>query len=373
MTTSSSERGRCTRISPSAILDDRLEGKDLEWALDHLKGCDVCRDRIEEFRDIVVRVERLPIAPIAPAIVRDAYTWAIPEGLRTDPDLTSGRLDSIRPSADPGQEPIRIELPQWEMPVREEMPPPAPSRGLVDEETRPPLPEPSPAFPLEESLATPVHEVAFDSRRQAATPVAEEPPTDQEPISTDPRHEARVTTMTRVAVGLVAAVCVLLAGLLYADGGLLTAFRSAPSHAPLPSVRNSTTASPAPSPSPSASATPTANVVASLGDGATGERVWRVRLGTLDPAFTRLVFDMQGPGLPTMTVSQPDTGHLVVTFKDATGPGLSTGGVHTMRVARLEPPVQQGSDLVITIDLARPVQPKVFTLTGPARLVLDLY
>ncbi|HLB77939.1 MAG TPA: hypothetical protein VJO72_12975, partial [Candidatus Dormibacteraeota bacterium] len=92
MTTSSSERGRCTRISPSAVLDDRLESKDLEWALDHLKSCDVCRDRVEEFREIVVRVDRLPIASIPPSVLRDAYTWAIPEGLRTDPDLALGPM-----------------------------------------------------------------------------------------------------------------------------------------------------------------------------------------------------------------------------------------------------------------------------------------
>src|SRR5207245_1051803 len=140
MTTSSSERGRCTRISPSAVLDDRLESKDLEWALDHLKSCDVCRDRVEEFREIVVRVDRPP-------------------------------------------------------------------------------------FPLEYARATPVHEVALDSHREEARPIGEETKAEESPpLEPDARREARVATMTRVPVGLVAAACVVLAGLLYVDGGLLTAF-----------------------------------------------------------------------------------------------------------------------------------------------------
>ena len=104
-----------------------------------------------------------------------------------------------------------------------------------------------------------------------------------------------------------------------------------------------------------------------------GGKVFRIRLGTADPRFTRLVFDMNAPGLPAMTITQPDAQHLVVTFKDTTGAGTPVGGLHTVRLAAVEPAVQQGNDLVFTIDLARAVQVKAFTLTGPPRLVLDLY
>ncbi len=82
---------------------------------------------------------------------------------------------------------------------------------------------------------------------------------------------------------------------------------------------------------------------------------------------------MNAQGLPTITITQPDAQHLLVTFKDTTGAGTPTGGLHTARVAGVEPAVQQGNDLVFTVDLARPVQVKAFTLTGPPRLVLDLY
>ena len=360
------------------MLDDRLEGKDLEWAIEHLKGCDACRDRLEEFREIVVRVERLASAPIAPAVLRDAYTWAIPEEMRTDPELAFGALASAAAPVAPQPPSTRFELPYWERPATTQEPPPAaPGRSAVQERPAPAPPPPA-RLPIDDSLATPVHAVMVDSR-QAGPPPARESGVDEDTaIASDSQHEARVSTMTRLAVGLVAAACVLLAGVLYADHGLLTAFRgraASASHSPSASLKSSPGASVAPglSPTPAASTAPTAAVIANLGDGAVGERVWRLRVGTAVPAFTRLVFDMQGPGLPAMTVTQPDTLHLVVTFKDATGPGLATGGIHTVRVAGVEPAVQQGNDLVITVDLARTVQPKVFTLTGPARLVLDLY
>ncbi len=378
MTTLSSERGRCTRISPSAILDDRLEGKDLEWALDHLKSCDTCRDRVEEFREIVVRVDRLPIASIPPSVLRDAYTWAIPEGLRTDPDLALGAVDSARVAAEPRPEPTRFELPRWE--ARASEAPPAPSRPVIADEPSapPPLPPLSQSFfPLEEAISTPVREVTLDSHRESGlrteAAAAEELP----PLPPDAHHEARVATMTRVSVGLVAAACVLLAGLLYADGGLLTAFRGHPSSSRPPSASlKSPAASVRPSPSASAAPTPSAAAaIATLGDGVAGGQIFRIRLGTADPRFTRLVFDMNAQGLPTMTITQPDAQHLLVTFKDTTGAGTPTGGLHTPRVAGVEPAVQQGNDLVFTIDLARAVQVKAFTLAPPPqfRLVLDLY
>ena len=59
MTTSSFDRNRCTRISPSAVLDDRLDGKDLEWARDHLRRCEACRERVEDFREMLAALYRL--------------------------------------------------------------------------------------------------------------------------------------------------------------------------------------------------------------------------------------------------------------------------------------------------------------------------
>src|SRR5207245_1883345 len=184
MTTSSSERGRCTRISPSAVLDDRLESKDLEWALDHLKSCDVCRDRVEVFREIVVRVDRLPIASIPPSVLRDAYTWAIPEGLRTDPDLALGPMEGTLVTAEPRPEPTRFELPRWEASTREA--PAALGRPAIADQPSPPPPPPPPLptqslFPLEDAISTPVHEVALDSHREEARPIGEETKAEESP------------------------------------------------------------------------------------------------------------------------------------------------------------------------------------------------
>ncbi len=121
---------------------------------------------------------------------------------------------------------------------------------------------------------------------------------------------------------------------------------------------------------------PAATVVASLGEGYEGASVFQIRMGTADARFTRLVFDMRG-GLPSMVVTQPDETHLVVTFKKTTGAGVPVAGLRSNRVSGVEPAVQQGPDLVITIDLARAVKPQAFTLPAAPgyayRLVLDLY
>src|SRR5690348_9591622 len=82
MTTSSFDRNRCTRISPSAVLDDRLDGKDLEWARDHLRRCEACRERVEDFREMLLRVGRLPSAAVGAAAMDQAYAVSIPERLR---------------------------------------------------------------------------------------------------------------------------------------------------------------------------------------------------------------------------------------------------------------------------------------------------
>src|SRR3989442_13802646 len=83
MTTSSFERNRCTRISPSAVLDDRLDGKDLEWARDHLRRCEACRERVEDFREMLLRVGRLPSATVGSAAMDQAFALSIPDRLRT--------------------------------------------------------------------------------------------------------------------------------------------------------------------------------------------------------------------------------------------------------------------------------------------------
>jgi hypothetical protein len=90
-----------------------------------------------------------------------------------------------------------------------------------------------------------------------------------------------------------------------------------------------------------------------------------------------LVFDMHGSGLPSMVITRPDDLHVAVTFKDASGTGLPVNGIHSYHVAGVEPPVQQGPDATITIDLARPVRVTAFTLPATGsyawRLVVDLH
>src|SRR5256714_7036158 len=83
MTTSSFDRNRCTRISPSAVLDDRLDGKDLEWARDHLRRCEACRERVEDFREMLLRVGRLPSASVGSAAMDQAFALSIPDRLRS--------------------------------------------------------------------------------------------------------------------------------------------------------------------------------------------------------------------------------------------------------------------------------------------------
>src|SRR2546430_8066613 len=83
MTTSSFDRNRCTRISPSAVLDDRLDGKDLEWARDHLRRCEACRERVEDFREMLLRVGRLPSATGGSAAMDQAFALSVPDRLRS--------------------------------------------------------------------------------------------------------------------------------------------------------------------------------------------------------------------------------------------------------------------------------------------------
>ena len=114
MTTSSFERNRCTRISPSAVLDDRLDGKDLEWARDHLRRCEACRERVEDFREMLLRVGRLPSATVGSGAMDQAFALSIPDRLRSQ---SAARSFEIAP-AHPAPVPSGPEVPQ---PVRPEV------------------------------------------------------------------------------------------------------------------------------------------------------------------------------------------------------------------------------------------------------------
>src|SRR5438132_2833875 len=98
MTTSSSEGNRCTRISPSAVLDDRLDGKDLEWARDHLRRCEACRERVEDFREMLLRVGRLPSATVGSAAMDQAFALSIPDRLRSQGGTRSFELAAAAPA-----------------------------------------------------------------------------------------------------------------------------------------------------------------------------------------------------------------------------------------------------------------------------------
>jgi hypothetical protein len=273
-------------------------------------------------------------------------------------------------------------------------------------------PEPS-ATP--EVLSGPMREVPIDSHRQVEftdwdrepqpTPEPEPAPAleaapppipvstkntvfDQEPaLRIDDQSEAapatpprKPDTAMRIAVGLGAAACVLLAAVLY-EGGLLKTTNKVKAtgagsvHASA-TVRASLSPSASPAPSASASAS-TAPVLYTLGNGVTGGSMFRIRPGTAVAGYTRLVFDMHGNGLPTMIVTRPDDMHVAITFKDTTVTGAPTNGISSYHVTAVEPGVQQGADGTITIDLARPVRVTAFTLPATGgyawRLVVDLH
>src|SRR5947208_2207252 len=115
MTTSSFDGNRCNRISPSAVLDDRLDGKDLEWARDHLRRCEACRDRVEDFREMLLRVGRLPSASVGAAAMDQAFAVAIPDRFRAE---TGGRSFEIASS---GTTPTASPLPEFPLTMRPEV------------------------------------------------------------------------------------------------------------------------------------------------------------------------------------------------------------------------------------------------------------
>jgi len=53
----SSDHYTCRLISPSVVLEHRLDGEDLAWVRDHLRRCEACRERVDVFRERLLRVQ----------------------------------------------------------------------------------------------------------------------------------------------------------------------------------------------------------------------------------------------------------------------------------------------------------------------------
>jgi len=384
-----------------------------------------------------LRLERLAHAPVSNSAIEDAFVVVVPQALRPlpsqarlvgtptpppvalDEQLRSPVPMPLPPPLDVASVPdLLSELEQeifkadpWgghpagltAAPMREE---PEPVTSSPDDEPdTAAAPEPAIEPPVVETpLPLNLRQVAVESGpRVEAAPAAAavpldapassapdttvtvaEPPEraagDEAPVLAAPGSPGRSDTAVRLAVGLGAAGCVLLAALLYESG----LFPSRPTASASPRASASATvshrATPQPTVAPSAVPSPTPPppaVLATLGQGVTGESVFRIRPGTANPTWTRLVFDLTGRGLPTMVIAQPDALHLQVTFRDTSGAGVPVSGIHSRQVLRVEPAVQQGPDLVITIDLTAPMRLVDFTLPpeqGYApRLVLDIH
>ncbi len=350
MTTSSFDRNRCTRISPSAVLDDRLDGKDLEWARDHLRRCEACRERVEDFREMLLRVGRLPSATVGSTAMDQAFALSIPDRLRTQGDMRSFEVAPALPAAmvpaphdlPPAARPEVSSIPDLltelereifrdeplqdhPMPLSPVPEPLYPAITDIREEIGPvehaepaQAAEPEPAEPAPpEILSGPLREVPVDSHREveftdwdrepepepAPAPALEASPVpipvpatsnaifDQEPaLRIDDESEGAVAapprkpdTAMRIAVGLGAAACVLLAAVLYEGGLLKTTQKGGPTAATATqSIHPSATARASVSPSASPAATlsaSTAPVLYTLGNGVTAvglryERQW---------------------------------------------------------------------------------------------------
>jgi len=428
------------------VLDDRLDGKDLEWARDHLRRCEACRERVEDFREMLLRVGRLPSATVGSTAMDQAFALSIPDRLRTQggmrsfevapalPAATAPAPHDLPPAVRPEVSSIPDLLTELEreifrdeplqdhpMPLSPVPEPLYPAMTDIPEEIGPvedaepaQAAEPEPAEPAPpEILSGPLREVPVDSHREveftdwdrepepepAPAPALEASPVpipvpatsnDQEPaLRIDDDSEGVVAaapprkpdTAMRVAVGLGAAACVLLAAVLY-EGGLLKTTQKVGSTAATatqsihPSATGRASVSPSASPAATVSAS-TAPVLYTLGNGVTGGTMFRIRPGTAVAGYTRLVFDMNGNGLPTMIITRPDDLHVAVTFKDTNVTGAPVNGISSYHVTAVEPGVQQGADGNITIDLARPVRVTAFTLPATGsyawRLVIDLH
>lgn len=451
MTTSSSDSNRCTRISPSAVLDDRLDGKDLEWARDHLRRCEACRDRVEDFREMLLRVGRLPKAAVGAAAMDQGFAASIPDRLR---EASGSRSYAMTPRDERSVIPTMPEMPEPMYPEVTNIPDlmselereifhgepvqdhPTPLASIpeqilptmepatVDDETVEPVAAEELAAAAEPAVADDEalrwREVPVDSHREAEVAPAPpepaprwEPEPEPEPLRWDEPppaasptghrnvifdHQSALTfaepedaesapvrksdTSMRLAVGLGAAACVLLAAVLYEGGSFLKLNHTLGAAAPTaktslhPSAATSTSLRTTASAPPTATAPP-ATVLYTLGEGATDGSVFRIRPGTAVAGYTRLVFDIHGSGLPSMIVTRPDDSHIQVFFKNTTVSSAPVNGIRSYQVAAVEPGVQQGSEGSFLIDLARPVRVTAFTLPATAgyawRLVVDLH
>jgi len=459
------------------VLDDRLDGKDLEWARDHLRRCETCRERVEEFREMLLRVGRLPKATVGSAAMDEAYALSVPERLREEagmrsfdispaetnrvmpsmidvpppmrpevtsiPDLMSELEreifhdepvqdhptplttipDAIDPTMDAAaemdveneaqpqpvgstEEPTESETPSYrEVPIDSHQNVGRSAEPVVPAETdwarlletiasapEPPVPgsadiaASSPGMPSEPPTAAVHAESLHDS--PAEEPANRNVIFDQEPALTfdgEPamapaKPAAKSDTGMRLFVGLGAAACVLLAAVLYEGSSFFK------SHQNLSATARTATASVRPTHSARASASativatpapPPATVLYTLGNGVTGNAVFRIRPGTAVAGYTRLVFDMHGSGLPTMLITRTDGSHVQVIFKNTTVTGVPANGIVSTQIAAVEPGVQTGPDGSFTIDLARPVRVTAFTLAATGgyawRLVVDLH
>jgi hypothetical protein len=309
-----------------------------------------------------------PAAEVEPEV--DSASWReVPVDSHRDPDLhEAGDADTV-------DEPVPASEPtDW-------------SR-LLEQIAAAPEPIAPPAAAVE---PTQLEEVPVPG---AAGPAFNEPPAetsnviyDQEPALTfeaEPDAEAptpvrpKSDRAMRLAVGLGAAACVLLAAVLY-EGGYFLKTRN------LSSATATTRVSPKPSTShvvssPSLAPTvsqPPATVLYTLGNGVAGDTVFRIRPGTAVAGYTRLVFDIHGNGLPGMVITRPDSGHIEVIFKNTTMGNVPVNGIRSFQVSAVEPGVQAGSDASFIIDLARPVRVTAFTLPATGsyawRLVVDLH
>lgn len=61
MAITSSDHYACRIISPSVVLEHRLDGEDLAWLRDHLRRCEACRQLVEVFRERRLREGGLAI------------------------------------------------------------------------------------------------------------------------------------------------------------------------------------------------------------------------------------------------------------------------------------------------------------------------